>query len=306
MSVFSAMHAARGTEALLVIDGAMGTELEARGMPMDGDAWCALANLEQPALVRAIHEDHIRAGADVIITNTYMSGPGPMARAGVADRFTEGIDNAVSAARQAIEAAADHPVAVAGSVATTPWGAPEARDEAGLRDGYARQMDRLATDGVDLIALEMVVDERHGRPALEAALATGLPVWLGLSTCTPGRTDGDYEALPEIDEARDVARALLTPELAAVTVMHTDIDDVSPALEMLAPLWDGVVGVYPHHGRWLKPHWHFEDVDPAHLVDLAGAWVAAGATMLGGCCGLRTRHVAALRAAVDAGTLAGR
>jgi S-methylmethionine-dependent homocysteine/selenocysteine methylase len=304
VSVFSAIHAARGTGALLVIDGAMGTELEARGAPMDAHAWCGLANLEQPELVRAIHEDHIRAGADVIITNTYMSGPGPMARAGAADRFVEGIDNAVSAARQAIDAAADHPVAVAGSVATTPWGAPEADDEAGLRDGYARQMDRLAGDGVDLIALEMVVDERHGRPALDAALATGLPVWLGLSTCTPGRTDGDYEALPEIDEACEIARALFTPELAAVTVMHTDIDDVGPALAMLTPLWDGVLGVYPHHGRWLKPHWGFEDVDPGRFVGLAAEWVAAGATMLGGCCGLGTRHVEALRSAVDAGTLA--
>jgi S-methylmethionine-dependent homocysteine/selenocysteine methylase len=304
MSVFSEIHAARDAGALLVIDGAMGTELEARGVPMDAHAWCGLANLEQPELVRAIHEDHLRAGADVIITNTYMSGPGPMARAGAAARFGEGIDNAVAAARQAIASAADHPVAIAGSVAATSWGEPEADNESDLRDAYARQMDRLAQGGVDVIALEMVVDERHGRPALDAALATGLPVWLGISTCTPGRTDGDYETLPEIDDARELAQALLTAELAAVTVMHTDIEDVTPALEMLAPLWDGIVGVYPHHGRWLKPHWGFEDVNPDRLVALAGAWVAAGATMLGGCCGLGTRHVEALRAAVDAGVLA--
>jgi S-methylmethionine-dependent homocysteine/selenocysteine methylase len=287
---------------IVVLDGAMGTELQARGVTMDESAWCGLANLTQPDLVRAIHEDHIRAGADVIITNTYMSGPGPMARAGARDRFAEGIDNAVRAARDAVRSA-ERPVAIAGSVAATPWGVPDGGEDGDLRVGYARQMDALAQRGVDLIALEMVVDERRGRAALEAALATGLPVWLGISTCTPGRTDGDYDALPEVTEAREVVQALVTPRLDAVNVMHTDIDDVAVALEMLAPVWDGTRGVYPHHGRWLRPHWGFVDVDPAQLVTLARDWVDHGASMVGGCCGLGTRHVAALRAAVDDGTL---
>src|SRR5665213_484548 len=68
---FHQLQSAREGGAILVLDGAMGTELEARGAPMDDHAWCGLANLMQPALVRAIHEDHIRAGADVVITNTY-------------------------------------------------------------------------------------------------------------------------------------------------------------------------------------------------------------------------------------------
>ena len=55
-------------DAVLVIDGGMGSELEARGAPMDNEAWCALANLDAPDLVREIHEDYIRAGADVILS----------------------------------------------------------------------------------------------------------------------------------------------------------------------------------------------------------------------------------------------
>ena len=54
----------------------MGTELEARGARMDGAVWGALANLTEADLVREIHEDHIRAGADVVTTNTFMVGPG--------------------------------------------------------------------------------------------------------------------------------------------------------------------------------------------------------------------------------------
>jgi S-methylmethionine-dependent homocysteine/selenocysteine methylase len=294
----------RADGGIVVLDGAMGTELEARGVPMDDHAWCGLANLAQPDLVRAIHEDHIRAGADVVITNTFMSGIGPMQRAGAGDRFAEGIDNAVRAAHEAVQAVAERPVAIAGSVAATLWAAPEADGEGGLRSGYARQIDRLAERGVDVIALEMVTDLRFAVPAIQAALASDLPVWLGLSMCTPGRTDGDYDSLPEIDEARAVAEACLTPALDAVTVMHTDIDDVAAGLEMLALLWSGAVGVYPHRGRWLRPHWGFVDIDPEQLVGLAQTWVTLGARMLGGCCGLRTHHVAALRAAVDGGTFA--
>ena len=83
---------------ILILDGAMGTELEAGGIPMDSHAWCGLANLTHLDQVRGIHEDNIRAGADVVTANTFMSGVGPMRRAGVSDRFEEGIRSAVRAA----------------------------------------------------------------------------------------------------------------------------------------------------------------------------------------------------------------
>ena len=302
---YTALRAAREGGAVMVIDGAMGTELQARGVPMDDRAWCAVANLTHPELVQAIHEDNIDAGADVIITNTYMSGYGPMARAGLADRFEEGVRSAVRVARDAVNAAR-RPVAVAGSVSANEWAAPDGDDHDSLRDGYARELDVLADAGVDLIVLEMVLDTHRGQPALEAARGIGLPVWLGLSTSTPGRTTRDAQPLPEIIETREVATALVADDLDAVCIMHTDIDDVTPALEMLAPIWDGPVGVYPHRGRWLKPNWGFEDVDPDALVAAAADWVARDVSMIGGCCGLGIRHVAALRAAVDAGTLARR
>lgn len=276
---------------------------------MDGDAWCALVNLQEPELARGVHEDHIRAGADVITTNTFMSGVGPMQRAGVGDQFEAGIRSATRAARKAVRnAAAGRPVAIAGSVGVTPWGAPavdprdDRSEEAQLRDGYARQVELLVDGGVDLIALEMVISARLGQPAVDAALASGLPVWLGLSMRTPGPPLDEAGWLPDIaPEGHAVALACVRDELDAVNVMHTDIHDVTPALEMLRPLWPGTIGVYPHHGLWSQPQWTFVDVPTEELVRLASDWVGLGASMLGGCCGLRTHHVAALRGAVDAG-----
>lgn len=288
----------------VVIDGAMGTELQARGVPMDEDAWCGLANLQQPDLVRAIHEDHIRAGADVVITNTFMSGLGPMQRAGLEDRFEEGNRSAVHAARAAVQRTSGKPVAIAGSVAATPWGAPETGQGSGeekrIRDGYARQVDVLADAGVDLIALEMVVDTRLGEPAVEAALASGLPVWLGLSMQVGGRDPEASDSLPPIESAaREVAEACLRSDLEAVNVMHTDIHDVADGIGMVRDLWTGTLGVYPHHGVWRQPNWTFQDVPLEQLVELARSWLELGATMLGGCCGLSTHHVAALRELAD-------
>jgi S-methylmethionine-dependent homocysteine/selenocysteine methylase len=305
MSALRQPGSLREASGPLVLDAAMGTELEVRGARMDDDAWCALVNLTDPQLVRAVHEDHIRAGADIVTTNTFLSGIGPMTRAGFADRFEEGNRNALRAAREAIDASAHRPVALAGSVGATPWGAPaqmdssSAPDASQLRDGYARQVELLVEGGVDVIALEMVTDMRLGPPAVQAALDSGLPVWLGLSMQS-GHSGGEYESMPTIDaDARAIVDACLRTELDAVNVMHTDIADVDLALQMLGPLWDGPVGVYPHHGRWSRPHWTFVDVPTDELVSLAGAWIDGGVVMVGGCCGLRGHHVAALRRLVD-------
>lgn len=301
MSAFAQLTARRAAGEILILDGAMGTELEARGLPMDDEAWCALANLDRPELVREIHRDHIRAGADVITTNTFMSGRGPMERAGVGDRFAGGLRAAVRVAQEAIADTAQRPVAIAGSISATPWGSPVAdADPAALRrlrEDNLRQVEILAEAGAEVIALEMVRDRRLAEPAIEAALACGLPVWLGLtmrSAPTP------YETLPTIEEAAELARSLITPELDAVNVMHTDIADVADGLGMVRGLWAGATGAYPHHGRWERPHWTYLAIPVEQLTAPAAEWLALGATILGGCCGLGAEHTAALRALADA------
>jgi homocysteine S-methyltransferase len=270
-----------------------------------------LANLTAADTVRAIHEDNIRAGADIVTTNTFMSGLGPMGRAGAGDRFEEGIRAAVGAARDAVTRTAQRPVTIAGCVSARPWGTEDGVVEpaaaAVLREDYARQVDLLAGAGVDLIALEMVTDPVLAGPAVDVALGTGLPVWLGLSTRRPenpyATPPGDaYASLNTIDRAREVAQALLRPEIDAVNVMHTDALDVSEGLAMLRGVWDGPLGAYPHHGRWARPNWIPLRLEPERLAELARGWIGDGATMIGGCCGVTAAHIGALRRLVDEGT----
>src|SRR4051794_4472351 len=105
----------------IVIDGGMGTELEARGVPMDHEAWCGLANLGAPDVMRQIHDDYIAAGADVIIANTFPTNRPALEAAGAGDRFEEAHRAAVAAALQA-RGAAGRGLPVAGSMSL--WGPP--------------------------------------------------------------------------------------------------------------------------------------------------------------------------------------
>lgn len=292
------MRRTRRDGRLVVIDGGMGSELEAQGAAMDHDAWSGLVNLTDPALVRRVHEDYVRAGADVLITNTFMSGAGPMERAGEGELFAAANRNAVKAAREAADSA-DRPIVIAGSVSVTRLGAPQAAaggdEHRCLRDGYARQTELLVEEGVDLIALEMVDHPRYAEPAVEAALACGLPLWLGLCVHADERDRGQAVAATITAEHRQVARLAEGDAFDAVCVMHTDVGDVDAALGLLSESWDGPVGAYPHHGVWERPSWRFLDLPTDRLLELARRWRAAGVSMVGGCCGIGPRHIAALR-----------
>ena len=87
----------------VIVDGGMGTQLQAEGVPMDDVAWSARANLEQPDVVQRIHEEYIRAGAEVIIANTYAASRAALEPAGLGGRVAEANRSAVRAALRARE-----------------------------------------------------------------------------------------------------------------------------------------------------------------------------------------------------------
>src|SRR5215210_9280245 len=146
-----------GGETVL-LDGAMGTELERHGVPMDAVAWCAAALVTHPGTVREVHEDYIRAGAEVVITNTFPTSRHVLEPAGLGERFRELNELAVRLAKQARESAAERPVYLAGSISTFSARHDNALQppEAEARANYREQAEVLAEAGVDLIVLEML------------------------------------------------------------------------------------------------------------------------------------------------------
>ncbi len=283
----------------VVIDGGMGSELEARGVPMDRAAWSGRANLDHLDLVRQIHEEYINAGADVIIANTYATSRPMLRRAGVESRFEEANRSAVEAARAAREALRRPDVAIAGSIslgAAVDFMLEEEAPVEGeaLRDAFAEQAGILRDAGVDLLALEMMLSPSHGVPAVEAALETGLPVWLGVSAALS--SNGDVRALEDDCSFEDLLEALLRPELAAVTVMHSSLEATGPGLEIVRRLWRGPFGAYPESGTWAPPNWTGSDLAPEAFAETAAGWVKdAGARIIGGCCGIGPSFIEELR-----------
>ena len=88
---------------LVILDGAMGSELEKKGAQMDKNLWCGTCSVEFPELVKKVHEDYIEAGADVITTNTYASTPISMRNYGMENSIKEFNQKSVQVAKKAIE-----------------------------------------------------------------------------------------------------------------------------------------------------------------------------------------------------------
>jgi S-methylmethionine-dependent homocysteine/selenocysteine methylase len=293
---------------MVIIDGGTGTQLQAEGVPMDGVAWSARANLDQPEVVQRVHEEYIRAGAEVIIANTYAASRAALEPAGLGAHVAEANRSAVRSALRAREAAAAGPVAVAGSMSSfspvdmdarsqgRPHSGPIAEDPRfpNLAD-FREQAELLAESGVDLMALEMINAGSYGRAALQAAAETGLPVWLGIS---PFRLeDGTLVTLPELGDGEsfeDLLSALIHPAPAAVTVMHAKPEVTLDAIEIIRRHFAGPIGVYAETGDWQPPNWVFNGLTPTEYLQQAITWADHGAQLIGGCCGTGPQHTRAL------------
>ncbi|MGI9258827.1 MAG: homocysteine S-methyltransferase family protein [Gammaproteobacteria bacterium] len=288
-------------DEIVLVDGGTGSELQRRGVAMSDAAWSGVAAFTHKEVLREIHSDYVRAGAEVITTNTFGTTRFVLEAAGLGDEYRKINRFAVEAAMEGRDAAAEDSVAIAGSISCLPPLNDIGRypEESKERDGYRELADTLAEGGVDLIALEMMEDAHHAVMAMEAARETGLPVWLGVS-CRFAPDDKtlvgfDYPDVP----LTEPLEALLPFDPKAVNVMHTDPDTVSTALNVVASKWPGVTGVYPELGDFQMPNWNFASrLTPIDLAGKAHEWIELGARLVGGCCGTSPDHIRALRDAL--------
>lgn len=282
---------------IVLLDGATGTELERRGVPMDKVAWSAAANDSHASTVREVHEDYIRAGADVITTNTFASQRHVLELAGMGDQVRELNLRAVRIAQQARENSYNgRTVSIAGSMSTFYAGLERgnAPSPTQARVNYLEQAELLAEGGVDLLALEMIQDTEQGAYAVEAALKTGMPMWIGFS-CKLSE-DGSSLQLMRGQSLEDGLDVLLPPGGSAVTVMHTLTEHTIRVLRAVMARWSGPVGAYPHSGRFVMPNWQFHDIiSPSGYLTEAQEWIQMGVQIVGGCCGIGPDHIRLLR-----------
>ena len=293
----------------LLLDGGTGSELQRRGVDVsrrtaDGGigAWSATANVDAPDMVRAVHEDYLRVGADIITTNSFWSNRTRLARLGQADRMEEYTRVSVELAREAVdESGLD--AYVAGSMAPptgrpTPGNIGVSSDD--LAGEFRDQAAVLAEAGSDLILLEYVSAVEEATTLVSAAAETGLPVFLGLKHFDAAGTMAFEE------DAVDAVHAVEGLPVAAVLDMCSPPEEITAVFPRIRSAFEGPIGAYANIGYRGDPkapsdasrQWHRIDVgenSPDRYGEYARAWLAEGAQIIGGCCASGPEHIAALR-----------
>ncbi len=290
---------------VVILDGATGTELQRRGVDMDPAAWCGVASLANQAVLTDIHRDYIAAGAEVITANTFASARVVLKQAGYGDQ-TEAINRAaVEAALRARDLSGNPEVVVAGSLSHMVYLAsdrvppPEQMpSEAEAAESFAELAQLLKDAGAELLLLEMMYHPTRTPKVVEAALATGLPVWFGLSA----RRGADGRLLSFFKEAdvplAEIVKMIPERGIDAAGVMHTGAEITGEALALIHKHYKGPLTAYPDSGYFEMPDWRFHDViAPSRLEQFYLDWLDQGVQVIGGCCGLTVEHIkAAVRA----------
>ena len=278
----------------VLIDGATGTEVERRGVPKIKFAWNADGNLSSSQVVQQVHEDYIRCGARIIISNTFATHRSTLEDAGVGDQFEAYNRRAVEIVCAARESLGADNVLVAGGL--SHWSFTGRAPPLQILGASAAEQTRIMADaGADLLLLEMMAIIDRTRAVLDGALASGLPVWVGYSCKLD---EHSQVVLLEGEPLTDAIGALQGLDVPLISIMHTDVEIVSQCLDVVQACWNGPVGVYAHSGEFEEnAGLKFDTViSEQGYCDYVEQWLGRGVNVIGGYCGVGPEHIARLAA----------
>jgi homocysteine S-methyltransferase len=286
-------------DTVLVADGGLATELEARGHDLSDALWSGRLLVDAPQEIVAAHLSFLRAGAKIVTTASYqVSFDGFAARGIDRDETARLLSRSVELADEA-RAEAGVQAWIAASVG--PYGAARADgseyrgryglDVARLRDWHRPRLEVLADAGADVLALETIPDADEAEALVSIVGSLGIPAWLSYTV------DGtSTRAGQPLAEAFAVAAGV--PEIVAVGVNCCAPADVPAAIEAATTTGKPVV-VYPNSGE----HWDATrrawDGPSRFHPESAVQWASAGARVIGGCCRVRPADIAAVVAALN-------
>jgi len=282
---------------VMILDGALATELERRGADLHDPLWSARLLLEQPDLIRAVHRDYFEAGADIATTATYQATFEAFERRGVeapqaAQIMLESVALAIAARDEfwsdEHNRADRLPPLIAASIG--PYGAmladgSEYRGDYGLSDTelmdfHRRRLQVLAGSDADLLACETI-------PSLREAIALArllqeLPdtsAWISFA-CRDAEHTCEGQSISECAEMLDDY-----PQVVSVGVNCTRPEYVGPLLGRMRRHTDKPLLAYPQAGA-------------AALAEQSPGWYASGARLIGGCCRTTPADIHNLREAL--------
>lgn len=291
----------------LILDGALATELEARGCDLADTLWSAKVLMENPELIYQVHYDYFAAGANVAITASYQATPLGFAARGLdSGQASALIRQSVALAQRARDdyraaSGSQAPLLVAGSVG--PYGAylangAEYRGDyalpaAEMKDFHRPRVAALLEAGVDLLACETLPS--FGEIQALISLLAEFPhssAWFSF-TLRDAQHLSDGTPLSKVAEVINAA-----PQVVAVGLNCVALESVTPALQTLQALTDKPLLVYPNSGEQydaVSKSWHSAP-SGCTLHDKFPEWQQAGARLIGGCCRTTPQDIAAIAA----------
>ena len=285
----------------IILDGAIGAELEKKGAKMHKDLWCGTCSVESPNLVKKVHEEYILAGADIVTTNTYATTPIGMKQYGFTDQINDFNKKSVQIAKDAVKNS-NKDIAVAGSVST--FGSLYKFGTEAMKPGFKEQLKILSGEGVDLIILEAMSSQADiVETIIECSLESKLPVWLSISCVIDDKTnkvmlgyndtiDSDTSIYEDFETSINNFSKI---HKGPILIAHSDIEVTGQAIKIAKKKFNGVLGAYPNRGHYEKPHWKFVDnITPSEYLEKAKSWVEDGAQIVGGCCGVGVEEIKAI------------
>ena len=286
----------------VLLDGGVATELQqvrSEERARRREPWGTWALFQGPMDVLEVHRRYVRAGCDVISTNTWSvleaaeDSPEP-AYGGRNPLWADAARLGVRLARQAIdEAGRERETAAAFCV------------NSGLLDERSQGKLELLSwvwheEPPDLVILETLeaIPDEVALETIAMVTGTGLPVWVSFRRRREGMSSVDGRVVPDADpdRFRGVLGRLEELGVRAVLVNCVPASELAETLEWLVDQTSLPIGCYPNLGRGAGPRWEFDaGVGPQEYARLATSWLVAGTQIVGGCCGVTPKHIAGLR-----------
>lgn len=281
----------------LLLSGAMGTELQYRGVRTELPLWSASALISDPELVKQIHKDYINAGAQLISTNSFRTNVRTLRNAKGPHTARELTIAACELAHAARNESGRPSVLIGGSIAPVEdCYLPElVPTDAELEEEHDELAAYLAEGGVDFLFIETMNCIREAKAATKAAHTTGLPVIVSFVCSQSGDLlNGDL-----IEKA--VAELSAFQPLAFLTNCRP-AQDIETSVSKLLACSPVPVGVYANGtGRPDDEQgWIFEGENPiGEYLEHARGWLGRGVSIIGGCCGTNPDYTRALATLIE-------
>lgn len=289
---------------ILLLDGSMGRELRMRGVEIPETIWSANALMAAPDVVVDVHRDNIAAGARVITTNSYGVIRNDLAKAGIEGRFAELNHKACELAEDARASSGREDVLIAGSM--PPLRGSYRADLVGsFEEIYPlyQEQAKLLAEHVDIVLCETMSSAEEARAAATAACETGKPVWVAWSL-----HDNKLGVLRSEESIEQAFEAIQDLPINGFFANCCPPESIEVAMPLLASLPAEYCGGYANTFMPIPSEWTLDgdgeedgvlplrdDLDAEAYADHAERWLAAGANVLGGCCGTSPDYIATIR-----------